>query len=102
MYLENDMTLDDTDAGTDPETYDGTTDNVAGKELLGFIERLERLEAEKAEIAEQLKEVMAEAKGRGYNTKCIKALIAERKRNPDDVAEEESILELYRAAVGRA
>lgn len=73
---------------------------VAADELRQFIERFERLEAEKKDIADQQKEVMAEAKGRGYDTKVLRKIIAERKRQPDDIAEEQAILELYRNALG--
>lgn len=83
---------------SDPVT-DATT-NVAAEELRQFIERYEHLEAEKKDIVEQQKEVMAEAKGRGYDTKAIRKLIALRKRDKDDLAEEEAILELYKTALG--
>lgn len=73
---------------------------VTAAELRQFIERVERLEAEKKDIAEQIKEVMAEAKGRGYDTKVMRKLIALRKRDNDDIAEEEAILELYKDALG--
>ena len=73
---------------------------VAGDELRQFIERYEQLEAEKKEIADQQKEVMAEAKGRGYDTKAIRELIKMRKRDPDDIAEEEAVIDLYKAALG--
>lgn len=73
---------------------------VTAAELRQFIERYERLEAEKKDIADQQKEVMAEAKGRGYCTSVIKKIVALRKREPSDVAEEEAILELYREALG--
>ena len=73
---------------------------VAAAELRQFIERFERLEQEKSDIAEQQKEVMAEAKGRGYDTKVMRKLIAMRKRDKDDLAEEEAVLELYRQALG--
>ena len=63
-------------------------------------ERFERLEAEKKDIADQQKEVMAEAKGRGYDTKVIRKLITLRKREPDDIAEEEAVLEMYKEALG--
>ena len=76
------------------------TSTVAAEELRQFIERYEHLEAEKKDIVEQQKEVMAEAKGRGYDTKVIRKLISLRKRDKDDVAEEEAILELYKAALG--
>lgn len=75
------------------------SDRVAGEELRQFIERYERLEREKKDIADAQKEVMAEAKGRGYDTKILRKLLAERKRDPQDVAEEYAILELYRDAV---
>jgi uncharacterized protein (UPF0335 family) len=73
---------------------------VAAQELRQFIERYERLEAEKQEIADQQKEVMAEAKGRGYDTRVMRKVIALRKRDQNDVAEEEAVLELYKAALG--
>ncbi|NCO87064.1 MAG: DUF2312 domain-containing protein [Rhodobacterales bacterium] len=76
------------------------TARVAGEELRAFIERYERLEAEKKDIADAQKEVMAEAKGRGYDTKIIRKIIALRKRDGDDIAEEEAILETYKAALG--
>lgn len=69
-------------------------------ELRQFIERFERLEAEKKDIADQQKEVMAEAKGRGYDTKVMRKVIAERKRNADDLAEEQAVLEMYREVLG--
>lgn len=73
---------------------------LARDELRQFIERVERLNAEKADIADQIKEVFAEAKGRGYDTKVMRRVIALRRRDKDEVAEEESILELYLSALG--
>ena len=83
----NDMTSD--------ATYRVTAD-----ELRQFIERYERLEAEKKDIAEQQKEVMAEAKSRGYDTKVLRKVVALRKRDKDDIAEEEAVLEMYKEALG--
>ncbi len=77
-----------------------TPSNVAGEELRQFIERYERLEAEKKDIAEGQKEIMAEAKGRGYDTKVLRKVIAIRKRDANDLAEEEAVLEIYMAALG--
>jgi uncharacterized protein (UPF0335 family) len=74
--------------------------SVTADELRQFIERIEQLDAEKADLAEQAKEVMAEAKGRGYDTKVIRKVIALRKRKPDEIAEEEAIMEMYKAALG--
>jgi len=73
---------------------------VTAEELRAFIERYERLEAEKKDIAEQQKEVMAEAKGRGYDTRILRKVVALRKRDKDDIAEEEAVLEMYKEALG--
>lgn len=75
---------------------------ITAAELLQFIERFEQLEAEKKDIAEQQKEVMAEAKGRGYDTKIMRRIVAMRKRRADEIAEEEAVLEMYKAALGMA
>jgi uncharacterized protein (UPF0335 family) len=75
---------------------------VTADELRQFIERYEQLEAEKSDVAEQQKELMAEAKGRGYATKVMRKVIAMRKRKPDELAEEEAVLELYKTALGMA
>ena len=72
---------------------------VTADELRNFVERLEQLNAEKREIAMVQNEVMAEARGRGYDTKVIRKLITERKRDADDIAEEEAVLEMYREAI---
>ena len=82
------------------ESVVDTQSRVAGQELRQFMERYERLEAEKKDIAEAQKEVMAEAKGRGYDTKVMRKVIALRKRDADDIAEEEAILDMYKAALG--
>lgn len=74
--------------------------NVTADELRQFIEQWESLQAEKQDVVDQQKEVMAEAKGRGYDTKVMKKVIALRKRNRDDIAEEEAVLEMYMSALG--
>ena len=73
---------------------------ITADELRQFVERIEQLDAEKKDIAEQIKETFAEAKGRGYDTKILRKLIALRKRRADDLAEEEAILDMYRSALG--
>ncbi|MEM6478857.1 MAG: DUF2312 domain-containing protein [Pseudomonadota bacterium] len=85
------------ETATDPqdESY-----RVTAGELRQFIERFERLESEKKDIADQQKEVMAEAKARGYDTKVMRKLIVLRRRDKDDVAEEEAVLEMYKSALG--
>ena len=82
------------------DTNTDTSYRVTANELRQFIERVERLESEKKDIAEQQKEVMAEAKARGYDTKVMRKVIALRKRDKDDIAEEEAILEMYKEALG--
>ena len=84
--------MDDTST---PSSYRVTAD-----ELRQFIERFERLEAEKKDIAEQQKEVMAEAKARGYDPKVLRKVVALRERDADDIAEEEAMLEMYKEALG--
>lgn len=84
-------------------TFDAAADNayrVTAEELRQFVERAEQLASEKKDIAEQEKELFAEAKGRGYDTKVMRKLIALRKRKPDEIAEEEAVLEMYKAALG--
>lgn len=87
--------MDDVTESHKPDSYRVTAD-----ELRQFIERFERLEMEKKDIADQQKEVMAEAKSRGYDTKVMRKVIALRKREADDIAEEEAVLEMYKEALG--
>lgn len=85
--------MDDTQSS--PDSY-----RVAADELRAFVERFERLEAEKKDIMDQQKEVMAEAKGRGYDTRALRSLITLRKKDPQDVSEQEAVLDLYKQALG--
>lgn len=77
-----------------------STYRVTADELRQFVERFERLEQEKKDIADQQKEVMAEAKGRGYDTKVLRRVMALRRRDPQEISEEEAVLELYKEALG--
>lgn len=91
------------DTATNPDTSEAQGDatyRATSSELRQFVERIERLDAEKKDIAEQQKEVMAEAKARGYDTKVLRKVIALRKRDADDIAEEEAVLEMYKEALG--
>lgn len=74
--------------------------SVTADELRQFIERAEQLASEKKDIAEQEKELFAEVKGRGFDTKVMKKVIALRKRKADDIAEEDAILDMYKSALG--
>ena len=80
---------------TAPDSY-----RVAGEELRQFVERFERLEIEKKDISDQQKDVMAEAKSRGYDTRIMRKIVSLRKRDLEDVAEEEAILSMYKTALG--
>ena len=73
---------------------------VAADELRAFVERYEAIEARKKDETEDQKGLIAELVGRGYDGKVFRKIIALRKRTPDDIAEEESILELYKTALG--
>lgn len=76
--------------------------SVSADEIRQFVERYERLEAEKQDVADQQKEVLAEAKSRGYDVPTLRRIIALRKKTPDQIAEEEAVLEMYREALGMA
>ncbi|MBB5518853.1 DUF2312 domain-containing protein [Amphiplicatus metriothermophilus] len=75
---------------------------VAAERLRSFIERVERLEEEKAAIAGDIKEVYAEAKGEGYDTKILRQVIRLRKMDRAERQEQEALLELYLSALGEA
>lgn len=75
-------------------------DAVTAAELRAFIERIEQINAEIADRMDAKKEVFSEAKGRGYMTRPIRTIIKQRAADPDKRAEEEAVLELYKAALG--
>ena len=77
-----------------------TSQTVAAGQLRAFIERIERLEEEKKTISEDIKEVFAEAKGTGFDTKAMRTIIRLRKKDQAERQEEETILDLYKAALG--
>ena len=82
------------------QDYEDTTYRVAKDKLRQFIERLERLELEKKDISDQQKEVLAEAKNRGYDVKIIRKIVTLRLRDQTEVAEEGAVLVLYKEALG--
>jgi len=73
---------------------------VTGEELRQFIERYEHLEAERKDLLDQQKEVLAEARNRGYDIRVVRKLMAIRRRDPQEVSEEDAILQLYKDALG--
>ncbi len=78
------------------------TEFVAADQLKALIERIERLEEEKAGVAGDIKEIFAEAKGNGFDTKARRKIISLRKKDFSERQEEEAILELYMQALGMA
>ena len=74
--------------------------SVAADQLKSFIERIERLEEEKAGLASDIKDVYAEAKGTGFDVKALRKIISLRKKDHAERQEEEAILELYMQALG--
>lgn len=92
--------MSDTSANSPLQSAAQEIYRVTADELRQFIERIERLDSEKKDLAEQQKEVMAEAKGRGYDTKVMRKIISLRKRDKNDIDEEEAVLEMYKEALG--
>ena len=89
---------DPTPTDTGPETT--SVGGIAGDILKAYVERIERLEEEKKNLAADIREVYAEAKGNGFEPKIMRKLISLRKMDQSDRQEEEELLELYRRAVG--
>lgn len=76
--------------------------NVAAGQLRAFIERIERLEEEKSTIADDIKEVFAEAKGTGFDTKAMRTILRLRKKDRAEREEEEAMIDMYLNALGMA
>ncbi len=76
------------------------TDDVAQAQLRSFVERIERLEEEKKTISDDIKDVYAEAKGNGFDTKVLRKVISLRKQDAQERQEQEAILDLYLQALG--
>ncbi|PBB41777.1 DUF2312 domain-containing protein [Mesorhizobium sp. WSM3866] len=85
---------------SDDDDLTDTSQTVAAGQLRAIIERIERLEEEKKTIADDIKDIYAEAKGTGFDTKAIRTIIRERKKDQAERQEFESILDLYKAALG--
>ena len=77
-----------------------STTSVAAGQLRAIIERIERLEEEKKEVAEQIKEVYAEAKANGFDTRTLRKVVSLRKKPTEERQEEEALLDLYLSALG--
>ena len=79
-----------------------SSDSVAQDQIRAFIERIERMEEEKKAIADDIKEIYAEAKGNGFDTKVLRQIIRIRKQDASERMEQEALLELYMTALGMA
>ena len=75
---------------------------VAAGQLRSFVERIERLEEEKKGVADDIRDVFAEAKGNGYDTKVMRQVVRLRKKDAAERQEEEALLDLYMHALGMA
>ena len=84
----------------DDQDDDFSTTTVSAGQLRAVVERIERLEEEKKEVSEQIKEVYAEAKGNGFDAKTLRKIVALRKKKPEERSEQEAMLELYMNALG--
>lgn len=80
--------------------YPSNGDSVDNGQLRAFIERIERMEEEKSAISADIKEIYAEAKGNGYDTKILRRVVNIRKQDANERMEQEAILELYMSALG--
>jgi uncharacterized protein (UPF0335 family) len=86
---------DDGDLRHDNSTNETSTESVAHDQLKAFVERIERMEEEKSAIAADIRDIYAEAKGNGFDTKVLRTLIKRRKMDASERAEQDAILELY-------
>ncbi|HEY8612087.1 MAG TPA: DUF2312 domain-containing protein [Roseomonas sp.] len=73
---------------------------MAADRLRSIIERVERLEEERKALADDIKDIFAEAKSAGFDVKVIRSIIRIRKQEPAEVEEQETLLDLYRRALG--
>lgn len=87
---------------TPEETGTEAAQTVAAGQLRAFVERVERLEEEKKALSDDIKEVYAEMKGVGFDTKAVRSIVRLRKKDQAERQEEEAILDLYKAALGMA
>jgi len=77
-----------------------SSDSVAQDQLRAFVERIERMEEEKKAIADDIREIYAEAKGNGFDTKVLRQVVKIRKQDRSERLEQEALLDLYLAALG--
>ena len=100
--VKGERDTDTLEAFSPDETGEAASQTVAAGQLRALIERIERLEEEKATIADDIKDVYAEAKGTGFSVPTIRQLVKLRKMDQAERQEAEAILDLYKAALGMA
>lgn len=81
-------------------TYPANTESVAADQLRSIVERVERMHEERKNLADDLKEIYAEAKGNGFDVPTIKAVVKARSQDPTEASERQAIFELYMSALG--
>ncbi len=86
----------------DVDETSGDKGGVAGARLKAFLDRIDRIEEEKKGLAEDVKDIYAEAKGVGFDVKTMRRIIKLRKMEPEKRQEEDELLELYMSAIGMA
>ena len=74
--------------------------NVSAEQLRSFVERIERLHEDRKNLADDIKDIYAEAKGGGYDTKAIRKVVADRAKEPSEVDEFDAIVDTYKRALG--
>jgi uncharacterized protein (UPF0335 family) len=84
-----------------PEDDAAQWGNISTERLRSLVERIERLEEEKKALSSDIKDIFAEAKSAGFDVKALRQLIKERKLEPAEVEEQETVLDVYRRALGR-
>jgi uncharacterized protein (UPF0335 family) len=88
------------DSATDKPANDTKVGGIAGDRLRSLVERIERLEEERKALGNDIKDIYAEAKSAGFDVKVLRQLIRLRKQEPADVEEQETLLDLYKRAIG--
>ena len=88
------------DSATDTAPNDTKVGGIAGDRLRSLIDRIERLEEERKALSNDIKDIYAEAKSAGFDVKVLRQLIRIRKQEPADVEEQETLLDLYKRAIG--
>jgi len=85
---------------SEPTIGHNSVTSVAAAQIKSIVERIERLEEEKDGISSDIRDVYAEAKGTGYDVKALRTIVRLRKQDPDQRAEQETILDTYKSALG--